>query len=78
MQEIEAHLTDELVGVCRDYCLEVWIEALNLAGAPATSEWRKVENVYYPGDLREAPEAASGLRTDVAPTTTAPELLPTT
>ena len=78
MQEIEAHLTDELVGVCRDYCLEVWIEALNLAGAPATSEWRKVENVYYPEDLREAPEAASGLRTDAAPTTTAPELLPTT
>ena len=38
MQEIEARLTDELARVCRDYCLEVWTEALNVAGASASSE----------------------------------------
>ena len=36
MQETEAHLNDELAGVCRDYCLEVWTETLNLAEVPAT------------------------------------------
>lgn len=48
VQETETRLTDELVGVCRDYCLEVWTEALNLAGVPATSVWRRAKNVYYP------------------------------
>jgi len=67
-----------LAGVCRDYCLEVWTEALNQAGAFTTSKWRKAENVYYPKDLREAPEATSGLGTDAASTTTAPEQFLTT
>ena len=71
-------MTIELAGVYRDYYLEVWTEALNLAGAPATSEWRKAEIVYYPKDLREAPEVASGLGMDVAPATIALEQLPTT
>lgn len=31
VQEIEARLTKELARVCRNYCLEVWTEALNLA-----------------------------------------------
>ena len=56
----------------------MWTEALNRAGASTISEWRKVENVYYPKDLREAPEATSGLGTDAASTTTAPEQLLTT
>ena len=51
VQETEARLIDELVGVCRDYCLEVWIEALNVAGALANLEWRKIKNIYYPDDL---------------------------
>ena len=51
VRETEVRLTDELAGVCKDYCLEVWIEALNQAGAPATSKWRKAENVYYLEDL---------------------------
>ena len=28
-----------------------------MAGAPANSKWRKVENVYYPEDLQKVPEA---------------------
>ena len=51
MRETEVRLIDELAGVCKDYCLEVWIEALNQAGAPATAKWRKAENVYYLEDL---------------------------
>lgn len=38
VQETEVRLVEELAEVCRDYCREVWTEALNLAGVPATSE----------------------------------------
>ena len=38
VQETEIRLADELAEVCRDYCKEVWAEALNQAGVPATSE----------------------------------------
>ena len=51
MRETEVRLTDELAGVCKDYYLEVWIEALNEARTLATSKWRKAENVYYLEDL---------------------------
>ena len=51
VQEIEIRLADELAKVCRDYCKEVWAEALNWAGVPSTSEWRSVENIFYPEDI---------------------------
>jgi len=38
VQETEVCLVDELAEVCRDYCQEVWMEALNLVEVPATSE----------------------------------------
>ena len=41
--------------VCRDYCKEVWLEALNLAEVLTTSEWREDRNIYYPPDIREVP-----------------------
>ena len=69
MQETKAQLTEELDGVCREYCLEVWIEGLNVLGAPADSEWRKIKNIYYPKDLREAFEATLE---EAAPTLTIP------
>ena len=34
LQETKARLTEELARVCREYCLKVWTEALNVAGAP--------------------------------------------
>lgn len=52
VDETEICLADELAKVCRDYCKEVWIEAFNLAGVPATSKWRKEENFFYPQDIR--------------------------
>jgi len=33
VQETEARLTEELAGVCREYCLKVWSKALNVVGA---------------------------------------------
>ena len=48
-------MAEELVEVYRDYCQEVWAKALNLAGVPTASEWRKAENIYYPVDIREVP-----------------------
>ena len=51
VQETEAHLTKELFRVYRDYYQKVWIEALNLVGVHAASEWRRPQNIYYPQDL---------------------------
>lgn len=38
VQETKAYLTKELARVRRDYYLKVWIEALNVDGAPANLE----------------------------------------
>ena len=59
---------------CKNYCLEVWTEALNPTRVPAASEWSRVKNVYYYKDLREAP---TDLR-QVLATMTALEQLPIT
>lgn len=66
MQETKARLTNELAGVCREYCLEVWTEALNLAIIPANLELRKVKNIYYQDDFQETLKATLGLRSDAA------------
>ena len=39
--------------VCREYCAETYNQALDRAGIPADSELRRVDQVYYPKDLRE-------------------------
>ena len=76
VQETEVHLIEELAEVCRDYCQQMWTKALNLAGVPAASEWRRTENVYYPLDLQEAPTTLLGPKANAAPTTTALKQLP--
>ena len=55
VEETEVQLTEELVKVCRDYCKETWMEALNLAGVPADLEWRQAGSVYYPSNIHEIP-----------------------
>ena len=55
VQETEIRLADELAEVYKDYCKEVWVEALNWAGVFTTSEWKSVENIFYPEDIREIP-----------------------
>ena len=57
VQETKIRLTDELAEVCRDYCKEVWAEALNRAKVPTTSEWRLAENTFFLEDIRKVPAA---------------------
>ena len=78
MQETKARLIKELAGACREYCQEVQVEALNLAGVHATLDWRRAENIYYPEELRGDPTAPLGLEVDAAPAATMPEQLPST
>ena len=49
--ETETRLAEEVVGVCREYCAEVWVELLNRIGVPTNSEIRRVENIYFPEDI---------------------------
>ena len=46
--EIEDALRVEVSGVCRNYCSQVWNEALNQAGVEASFILRKAESVYNP------------------------------
>ena len=56
--------------MCRAYYLQVWNEALNLAGVEASSTLRKVKNVYYPPAIRVSGSLASP--DDVAPNVASP------
>ena len=51
--ETEARLTVEVTVVCRGYCAETYNQALDRAGVLADSDLRRVDQVYYPEDLRE-------------------------
>ena len=53
MLETEARLTAEVIAVCGEYCTETYNQALDRAGTPADSDLRRVDQVYYPEDLRE-------------------------
>ena len=48
-------LAEKVVGVCRDYFTETWIEVLNSARVPTDFEMRKVESIFFPEHIREAP-----------------------
>ena len=50
--ETEETLRAEVPVVCLIYCAQTWDEALNRAGVEASSELRKVENVFYPPAIR--------------------------
>ena len=75
VQETKAQLTEELVAVYREYCLDVWTKTLNVARALTNLKWRKAENVFYPEDLREVPKVAP--KDAVPAPTTAEQPLPT-
>ena len=53
--ETETRLTAEVTVVCREYCAETYNQALDRAGIPADFDLRKIDQVYYPEDLRENP-----------------------
>ena len=54
------HLKSQILTVCRDFCLQTWIESLNVVGVDPTSEQRDPERVVYPSAIR-AKAAASPL-----------------
>ena len=56
--ETEEALKVKVSGVCRNYCLQVWNEALNQAGVEASSKLRRAEFVCDPPTIR-APAFAS-------------------
>ena len=81
MQETELRLAEELAEVCRDYCKEVWAEALNRVGVPATFEWRLAENIFHLEDIRKVPmvlppPAVLAFPPSEQPSTTQASLLP--
>ena len=54
-----------VLGVCRIYCAQVWVETLNQARVEPSSVLRKAENIYYPPAIR-APSSSSS-KTDAPP-----------
>ena len=57
--ETEARLTAEVTVVCRKYYAETYNQALDQAGIPTNSDLRRVDQVYYPEDLRKNTTAPS-------------------
>ncbi|XP_030927316.1 uncharacterized protein LOC115953696 [Quercus lobata] len=49
----------EVLGVCRNYCLQKWNEAFNQAGVEASSVLRRAESVYYPPAIRASSSTSS-------------------
>ena len=62
--------------VCRIYCAKTWDEALNRAEVKASSELRRLENVFYPETIR--PLAPPTHQVEATPSTVNPneEVLP--
>ena len=52
MAETEDALRAEVPAVCRAYYAQTWEEALNRAGIDASSELRRLENVFFPSAIR--------------------------
>ena len=50
--ETEKAFRAEVPEVCHIYCARTWSEALNRVGVEASSELRKLENVFYPEAIR--------------------------
>ena len=71
VKETEDALKAQVIGVCRGYYLQVWTEALNLAWVEASSDMRKLENIFYPPALWiVAPPTSQATTTPKALTTT--------
>ena len=51
--ETEARLAVEVTAICGEYCAETYNQVLDRAGTPADFDLRRVDQVYYPEDLRE-------------------------
>ena len=50
--ETKKALRAEVSGVCRNYCFQVWNEALNQAKVKASSILKRLQSAYYPPVIR--------------------------
>ena len=57
--ETKEALRAEVSKVCRNYCLQVWNEALNQARVEASSALRRAESVYCPLAIRASSPISS-------------------
>ena len=57
--ETEARLIAEVTVVCKEYCAKTYNQAFDWARIPTDSDLRRVDQVYYPEDLRENTTAHS-------------------
>ena len=55
VKDTEARLIEEMAVVCRDYVTESWGVAMDRAAIPVDSELRRIENIFFPEDIREIP-----------------------
>ena len=67
--DTETRLTEEVAMVCRDYVTESWGVALDRAAVPADSDLRRIENIFFPADIREIPGSSNPKEPPSAPTT---------
>ena len=74
--DIEARLTEEVAGVCRDYVTESWGVAMDRAAVPANSDLRRLENIFFPEDIREVPGSDPPEEPPFAPTAVPNSVIP--
>ena len=55
MANTEARLIEGVAVVCRDYVTESWGVAMDRVVVPADSDLRRIENIFFPKDIREVP-----------------------
>ena len=76
MVNTEARLTEEVAVVYRDYVTESWGVALDRAAVPADSDLRRIENIFFPKDIREIPGSDPLEEPPFAPTTVLDSIIP--
>ena len=69
VKDTEARLTEEVAVVCRDYVTESWGVAMDRATVPVDSELKRIENIFFPKDIREIPDSDPLKELPFAPTT---------
>ena len=72
--ETEETLRAEVPVVCHIYCAQTSDEALNWVGVEASSELRKVENVFYPPAIRVSDPPSTQAEVTSIPTDPNPEV----
>lgn len=62
-KETETHLKSQLLVVCRSFCLQTWIKALNTTKVDSNSTLRNPDRAFYPLAIRACPAIQSSVST---------------